>query len=200
MAIEVNWDKLTINIYISEIENIADFFVNQILPLTNQLIQNQENQKTEDELAKIENQGVISRAYSLKYKMIGAAINSLIETWEQQVFALLKDEKGLEVNNDYKELKPVIFSEYNLNLDDDLFKELRLYRYVNNFLKHGQGGMAETKLKNTRFFQKSEDYKSIVNVLHTGKILDIKLSDVLECKETINNFWKELLRLREKCN
>lgn len=196
MLIEINWDDLIINMYISEIDNIADFYANQILPLTNILIKNQENQKAEDELTKIEIQGIISRAYSIKYKMIGTAISSLIETWEQQVFLLLK-EKSLEVNNDYKVLKQVVLSRFNLNLDDDLFKELRLYRYVNNFMKHGQGGWAEPKLENTRFFQKAEEYENIINVLHTGKVLNLKPTDIKECKDVIIKFW-ELLKVNIK--
>lgn len=190
MTIKISWDELTIKIYILEIQNISNFFAAEIMPMTDALIVKQKDREWLDDIDRIENEELLSRACSLKYKMLGAAINCLIETWEQQIFVHLKEERKLDILNNFNALKEAVLSEFNLDLDDDKFKELRLYRWVNNFFKHGEGGSAENHLKNTKFFDKTDEYSEIVNVLHTGKILNLELEDIKNCEKKIVEFWQ----------
>lgn len=125
----------------------------------------------------------------LIYHHLSSCLQSIVSLWEIQMndFYLLKQ------CTNYNILKKHFLKDNYYDLDSDT--KIDEIRQVNNYLKHGEFGDAEKKLKKmkSRYYNNNGLNGEVRSNYFRSKLLNISISDIEYFANTFIDFWNQVL-------
>lgn len=195
-------DRLIIDDYLPTIEVLKNFYKKSHIAFCEEIGKIQSPLKDKLEKLKLQHQNdscycvcdekeFMQLEYwdNIIYHHLSSCLQSIVSLWENQ----MNDFYLLDRCIDYNSLKEKFLNDkyYDLNSDTKIDE----IRQVYNYLKHGEFGNAESKLKKikSRYYNNNGLNGEVRGKYFRNKLLKISTNDIERFANTFINFWKQVL-------